>query len=219
MVAELSFTEEIILRVVGPLVTVVLGGLAVGLYLRKQDAHRQSERNEAEARREAEKAGTEYRQSLAVEATEAAESLYLATQRYWRSGRRDADSKARADAEATDEIPTLSEERDVLDNQYARSRTLGEIIGVKLQALDGHEETRRSWHAVMDLLTVRYFQVTDRATLGLRRANAGDDHSGLDENQLASPALVLKAYRKRLRTGVVERLLAVESTHDEGQPH
>lgn len=59
-------------------------------------------------------------------------------------------------------------------------------------------ERWRLWHATMDLLTVRYFQVIGGATDKLLKMNAGSDHSFLTIDELRNSTALLGAYRERL---------------------
>ena len=49
---------------------------------------------------------------------------------------------------------------------------LGEVIERQLEAYFLSSDPRALWHATMDLLTVRYFQLVDLATDNLLAANA-----------------------------------------------
>jgi hypothetical protein len=119
-----------------------------------------------------------------------ANTLYLATQMYYRK---------RATNDPSD--------RRVLDEAYVNARRRGEVIEKDLglffkDSKTGDESSVRAWHATMDLLTVRYFQVTGGVTANLLDLNAGPAHSRLSKEQLRNPASVLSAYRERLDESV-----------------
>jgi hypothetical protein len=56
----------------------------------------------------------------------------------------------------------------------------------------------------MDLLTARYFQLTDPTNITNFEANAGQEHSGLSVEDLQIPGAVLTAFRKRLDEAINE---------------
>jgi hypothetical protein len=120
--------------------------------------------------------------------TEAASVLYIVEQDFWRKKR---DSQ-RAE-------PERGEAREELDQQYRSSRVAGEVLERQLEAYFKTDEPRLRWHATMDLLTVRYFQVTDQAVPLKKNARKDNDyHSGLSEEELAQPSGLLKEYRLAL---------------------
>ncbi len=61
---------------------------------------------------------------------------------------------------------------------------------------------RDTWHRVMDLLTVRYFQLTGEDTDQLYAENEGDRHTGLSAADMRNPKRLLDAYRESLRAAV-----------------
>jgi hypothetical protein len=129
----------------------------------------------------------EVREQLVTEMTETATALYLATQRFWRDKARETADRGSAAAL-----------RASLDGQYHKSLVEGKGLEARLQLHFPSTRPRELWHSVMDLLTVRYFQVIGEATERLRKANAGEKHSGLTADQLKSPQLVLSAFHTRL---------------------
>jgi hypothetical protein len=132
------------------------------------------------------------RAQLIMQLSEAAATFYLQTQRYWRAG----------------VGPELdARRREQLADQYQAFRVKGEMLEAFLSTLFVSQLARGKWHGVVDLLTVRYFQLLDQATEGLLSANSQGaktptdptpDHSGLTIDQLRIPKLVLDAYRERL---------------------
>ena len=141
--------------------------------------------------------------------TQVASALYFQTQRYWRATDPKSPVKPLPDAEQVAAI------RQSLDECYQASRIAGEAIEARLKLLFERKEVYkgmteeavaegkksvpwRLWHAVMDLLTVRYFQLLKGDTDGLLKMNSGPDHSFLTTEQLKNPKTVLDAYRQRL---------------------
>jgi hypothetical protein len=134
---------------------------------------------------------TQQRDQLGSQMVEIANALYLQTQRHWRT------RQANPQANQAD-----SASRSALEEQYLKTRTIGEVIEDRLRTLFRTDAPRRHWHAVTDLLTVRYFQVTadnGKATDRLLLVNAGPEHSGLTVEQLVNPAVLLNHYREELR--------------------
>jgi len=157
-------------------VAAVVGTLCIGLI-----AARITER--AQRRRQ----DRELREQIIVDMTQTATALYLATQRYWRATKREA--------APPDRVAAL---RESLDEHYHSARVAGEALETRLRIYFASDAPRRLWHATMDLLTVRYFQVIDLATDNLLSANAGDEHSGLSVEALRNAQTVLDTYRARL---------------------
>jgi hypothetical protein len=174
--ANLPFWQSALLQIIGPGITVGFGSWAIaGITARAQ-------------RR---RAVQQLRHDLIVEMAETASSMYLATQRYWRA--RDRDKLG------PEQLQVL---RTWLDKRYQKSRGRGEALQTRLEVLFGFGPARRHWHATMDLLTVRYFQLTDPNNIVNFEANAGEAHSGLLMEDLQDPKLVLDHYRKRLNAAV-----------------
>lgn len=194
--------ERLLVAVVGPLVSAVLGTGVIGFLLWKIAERAQLRRVEAEAVRagteralERERARNDLENELRHELLDplltTAAQLYLATQHYWRVDR-DPDCSPKDRQEA----------RRALDAQYLASRVSAAVLEAKLQAMFCTEDPARIWHAVDDLLAVRYMQLTGADTDGLYRVNArghgGRPHSGLDVEQLRDPAALLAAYHREM---------------------
>jgi hypothetical protein len=171
--------QRILVAATGPVVTAVLARLVVNLVT----TWAQRRRDEGEIR-----------EGLASELTEVANSLYLVLQAFWRAAR-DVPLAERVTSEA------LVERRGELDKTYHNVRTKGQVLERRLQIYYADREPAKAWHAVTDLLTVRYFLLleadADRRRR-IRRLNAGPDHSGLTEDQLNNPKLLLETYRSAL---------------------
>jgi hypothetical protein len=158
-------------------------------------------RDEARAdlvrRQDTARADDALRHELVTAMTEAAGSLYLTTQHYWR---------AKEDASMNPGNKDLADTRDKLraslDAQYLKSRTAGQVLENRLEGYFISSEQKRRWHQVMDLLTVRYFQLIGRDTDGLYGANKGDEHSGLEVSELRAPKTLLNTYRAALSDAV-----------------
>jgi hypothetical protein len=171
-----TFDQQLVLDIAGPLATAIVGGLLVGglagLITRKAQLRR---------------AHRELREELIAEVTSVAATLYMATQQFWR-------------AKDIHELPPeeLEKMRVRLEAQYLDSRVRGTVLENRLEAYYESDRPRFLCHRLMDLLTVRYFQLAlpQRTPYA---ANAGDEHTGLSEVDLKNPKLVLETYRSVLR--------------------
>jgi hypothetical protein len=222
--AESPLTERILVAATGPLITVLLGGLIVWgvtykiqqnraeadrrLQQARDDAIRQLENERADhiraqdqARADAEAANAEHsrddalRQELVMSMTQAAGALYLTTQHYWRA-------KRDLSAATADQTETLRQLRADLDATYLNSRISGEVIENRLEGYFTSSAPRDRWHTVMDLLTVRYFQLIDRASDQLYEKNAGEGHSGLSVADMKKRDVLLARYRDECKRAV-----------------
>jgi hypothetical protein len=93
----------------------------------------------------------------------------------------------------------LAQYREELDKQYRASRVMGEVIERRLEAYFLSNEPKALWHAIMDLLMVRYFHLIGLTTENLLKLNSGKEHSGLSVNQLRNQKTILDTYRKNLK--------------------
>jgi hypothetical protein len=161
---------------VGPVVTALLGGLIIGLIAAKIARNAEGRRSDHRLREE-----------MISQVTEAAASLYYTTQRYWR-------------ARSIDQLPAdqLKPPRAELDAQYHKSRVAGEVAESRLRAYYLSDKPESLCHRVFDLLTVRYFDLIDKATDRFLEINAGEQHSGLSVEELRQREKVLSAYHRAL---------------------
>jgi uncharacterized membrane-anchored protein YhcB (DUF1043 family) len=190
------FSERLTLAIIGPLITVVLGTLVIGGLIQLISNKAQRDRARNERKLEQRRSDAALRHELVSDVTRTASTLYLAMQAYWRT---------------KTEIPKSSREErakvlDDLHKVYRASRTDGEVLAVRLSAYFKSDEPETAWHKVVDLLTVRYFQVIDRDTQKLYERNAkgtqGQEHSGLNVDQLQDPTTLLDSYRSALKDAV-----------------
>lgn len=97
--------------------------------------------------------------------------------------------------------PELSTALEQLDAIYQTARSRGQVLEQRLKIYFASPEPSGAWHRVTDLLTVRYFLLVEsdaERRRNLRRVNSGPRHSGLTEEELKDPALLLKTYRQAL---------------------
>jgi hypothetical protein len=173
---DLPFWQSALLQTIGPAITLPFGTWAIAHITARAQRQREEQ---------------QLRHDLIVEMAETASSLYLATQRYWRARERE---------NVTGE--PLQALRTWLDEQYHEKRGRGEALEARLQVIFDCGEPRQHWHATMDLLTVRYFQLTDPNNVANFERNAGPKHSGLPLEDLKEAKLVLDSYRERLNAAV-----------------
>jgi hypothetical protein len=182
--ASFTFSQQLLLNLAGPIVTVALGGGLITYLLyrikdrREEEIRRDREWREDQARRDQTRRQDHgLRERLVREVVQTPTALYVASQHYWRAKR--------------DKLPPeqLAEVRRTLDAQYSES--VSTVIAL---------EYLLGLHRVGDLLTVRYFQLVTKggASPALRQKNAGDDHTGLDASELAHAPRVLDKYHKTL---------------------
>ncbi|WP_147263021.1 hypothetical protein [Geodermatophilus sp. TF02-6] len=171
--------QRMMVAATGPTVTALLALLVVNLVA---------------ARIQRRKDESELREALAGELTEVANSLFLALQVFERTARHVPLEKRKA-SEA------IAEQRGDLDHTYFSTRTRSQVLERRLQIHYADKRPAQAWHAVTDLLMVRYFLLLE-ADAGfrrwIRRQAAGPDHSGLSEEQLDDPGLLLESYRSAL---------------------
>jgi hypothetical protein len=194
--SDFSFTEQLLLNLAGPLLTVVGIGFFASWITRRAQERREERTRVAQERREDQiREGQRRREDLALrerlitEVTQAPSALYLATQHYWR---------AKNDLREEQLTPF----RDALDAQYLDSRRAGTVLEHLLELYFPDQEPKLLMHRLMDLLTVRYFQLVREggASEKLREANACDEHSGLSVAALNDPTKVLDKYHETLPT-------------------
>jgi hypothetical protein len=170
------FWQRAVLAAIGPIVAALVGTLGIGLFAARITERAQQRRRDRDLR-----------EQIIVEMTQIAGGLYFETQRYWRATARETTPPER-----------LTALRMSLDERYSSARVAGEALEMRLRVYFSTDRPRQLWHATMDLVTVRYYQVIDLATDGLLNANAGPEHSGLTVDQLRDVKLLLDSYRARI---------------------
>jgi hypothetical protein len=173
-----SFGQQLVLTIAGPLVTVILGTLIIGGIIQFLADRFQDKRTNELRQLDQQRANDALRRELISEAATIASELHHSTQGYWLA--KTSDPKA-SPAE-------LATARTTLDAQYQTARTKGAVLDAQLAACFVTDEPRQYWHKLMDLMTVRYYQLIDRDTEEIYHANAkgtgGKEHSGLSVSEL-----------------------------------
>lgn len=192
--------DRMLVATIGPVVTAVLGTGIIGFILwnisdKADDNRSKLENKRAKAQRKLERKRAQHdfegslRHDVLTAAITASAELYFATQHYWRVNR----NGDRPDDEN-------QEARKTLDEQYLKSRAAGDVLEARLEALFATDQPTIAWHKIVDLLTVRYMQLTDQATDRLYEANErgfeGKEHSGLSKADLENTIELIAAYHR-----------------------
>jgi hypothetical protein len=127
------FWQELVLSLVGPLLTAIIGTVLLGLWATWVTQRWQARKEDAELR-----------ESLTRELLEASSALYLALRHYEHL------------VDYPESWRDMPAERKNLDDIYVRTRTAGDAIEHRLTARFASEDLARKWHSMMDLLTARY---------------------------------------------------------------
>lgn len=190
-----TFVEQLLLNVAGPLLTALVVGFGAAEVFRRAQVRRENALRESDRRRAEEaiklerlREDHELRDRLISQAIEAPSALYLASQHYWR---------AKDDGLPADELAIC---RSALDARYLDSRREGLVLEHRLRLHFADPKPNRLSHRLMDLLTIRYFQLArpGGASESLRNKNAGDAHTGLSATELAVASKVLAKYHTTL---------------------
>jgi len=172
MTGSFNFGQQLVLNIAGPIATAITGGLLVGVLAGMITRAAQQR-----------KAFRQLRENLITDVTETSASLYIATQQFWR---------ATVVLTLTDD--ELKDERNAFEAVYAQCRVKGTVLENRLAAYYSRDIPRFLCHRMMDLLTVRYFQLAFPDHVPYRE-NAGTDHTGLGHKELKNPKLLLNQYR------------------------
>ena len=173
--------NAILAAVLGALTAAIVGGLIVGTIVNWITRRAQDRRESYELRRE-----------LITEMTEPVSALVYTITHY----RRAEEGTLGQEIKLTDILPVLHE-------QYRKTRTAGKVVENRLAAYFESKSPARAWHAGIDLLAVRYYEVLGSATPELRETNAGEGHSGLTVEELADPDLVKEKFEDAMRTAII----------------
>lgn len=177
------FWQELALSLSAPLFTALIGTLIVGLFVSRIT-------EAAQARRE----DSALRADLIRELAEVGAALYLATQHYQRITGSPTSS-------------AMPDDRASLDHRYLNARAQADALEARLVAHFADERPLRTWHAISDLLTVRYFQLIGEADDTYVEENSGPLHSGLTAAELKDFKTIQDAYKncsRRLPKEILE---------------
>mgnify|MGYP007039444875 CR=1 FL=1 len=159
----------------------MLAGVIVASYQARQSS-RQQERERAAKERET-------TSQLVGRSSKLAGSFYFALQEHWRQKT----------------TPAVWGEADgpKLDETYRAWASEAEVLEAELEVryAAGSRAPADVWHQIRDLLTVRYFDLRDRASANLLQLNAKNEdrlHSGLSVQELRDQGTVLRTYRKAM---------------------
>jgi hypothetical protein len=178
MIQAFSFTEQFILNLVGPLVTIIIGGVLVGGIASRVAARKEQERREVHALRE----------RLITQAMEGPIAVYEASQRYLEA--RDALSK--------DLAPFRAE----LDKAYIDARAKGELMEQLLLYHFQDSGPAELAHRLHDLMMGRYYQLREEHGPWDRMLQDYPhlpEHTGLTVSELRDPQIVRLAFREAIQ--------------------
>ncbi|MFD0275317.1 hypothetical protein ACFVHB_15625 [Kitasatospora sp. NPDC127111] len=172
----MPYWQQLVLVIAGPAVSVVIGGVLAAWITRRAQDRRQ---------------GHNLRLELIVQMTDAASTLYRQTRQYelvkeQHEGRSRSARKEQRDA------------RSELEESYKDVRVRAKTIEAQLEAYFQSDTPQLLWHSTIDLLTVRYLQLSDRATESKYWHYVGPQHSGLSYDELHDAKVIRHAYRKKL---------------------
>jgi hypothetical protein len=174
--ATADFWEELVLSLVGPLLTATAGTMVLGLWAARVTQRWQARREDAALR-----------ESLIREVLEVSSALYLSLRHF---------EQVTDHPEPWRDVPT---ERRRVDDVYLRTRTAGDAIEYRLVAHFDSEELARKWHSVMDLLTTRYLQLVGAQPESYLRVMVGPAHTTLSADELATPEHIFERYKTYAR--------------------
>lgn len=167
------FWQQLILSLLAPLTTAVIGTFLLGLWA-AWITQRWQVRKEHAALRE----------SLIRELLETSSALYLALRHY---------EHLTGPAESWRD---MSHERKALDDIYMRTRTAGDAIQYRLMAYFASEDLARKWHSMMDLLTTRYLQLVGSPPDSYLKVMEGSQQTTLSSAELASSERIFERYKQ-----------------------
>jgi hypothetical protein len=177
------FWQQAFLNAVGPVMTALLVGVLASWISRRAQRRREDE---------------QLRRRLVDQLTAAASRFYIALQDYQRA------EKATTDAKKTERL------RHALDSQYRRSRVEGAVLERRLAAYFRDRNPRALWHAISDVLTYRYFQLTNQATDEVVRDNTGQKHSRLTEAEIEDWETTAREHQLRLLDELTSSVLVAQ---------
>jgi hypothetical protein len=172
LLAELSFTQELVKTALGAAATALFAALVGGIALGQVTRRIESRREERELRR-----------ALLDRASRIAAKMFVTCQDVSRVRRGTKHGEVAAALDELDDVyKEFSVEAECLHNE------LGARFGFEHAALvDGVEPelgARERWHQISDVLTVYYFSLLDQVPESVPRRNSrgfeGRYHSGLD---------------------------------------
>jgi len=167
------FWQQLILSLLAPLTTAVIGTFLLGLWAAW-----------ITQRWQARKEDTTLREALIRELLETSSALYLALRHYEYL------------ADYPESWRDMTREHMALDEVYIRTRTAGDAIEYRLVAHFASEDPARKWHSMMDLLTTRYFQLVGASPDSYLKVLEGPRHTTLSSAELASPERIFERYKK-----------------------
>ncbi|WP_104160349.1 hypothetical protein [Arthrobacter sp. ZGTC212] len=175
--------ERLLVAAVGPILTAALALFVINWVTARAQRRRES---------------SEIREQLAAELTDCGNTLYFGLQSFWRTAK-----DVRLADRATD--PQLEKARLKLEDLYQKHRAAGKVIEQRLRIYYRDPAPAQNWHSAMSLLSARNFLLVEgneESRGEIRRRNSGMLESGLSEEQLQNPTLIMSSYRRKLEDAV-----------------
>ncbi|KRE52406.1 hypothetical protein ASG92_25500 [Arthrobacter sp. Soil736] len=197
--AEPPFLERLLVAAAGPAVGALLGTGLIGLLVWKVTDRVQRRRAE-----------TQLKLEVLTAAFTTAVRFYMELNRF-----------KRLDSDSLVPDEEKKKARTALDQQYLKCRAASLVLEARLEAIFEAEDSAIDfkspdaskfqskvpstvWHRIDDLQTVRYMNLTGRATAQTYKTNAmGFEekwHSGLTEDELDKDELLIPTYRGAMKT-------------------
>ena len=174
--SELPLLGQMLVQSIGPLIAIVGGSIAVNCV-----AKRYQERKDR----------LQMRIHLATEVVETANTLYLATQNFWRETVNTKTSLSLR-LTSTDLAPHLQTMRDA----YGTARLRGAVIEEELRTYFVSPLPAQKWHETMNRLTVRYqLLVVSEGQQRRRIRSQYASHTGLTDEQMKVPGTLIRECR------------------------
>jgi hypothetical protein len=154
-------------------VAALVGTFLIGVWVQRIARRSQDRRDQYQLRHE-----------LVTQISEAANALHFPLEEYVRAKQYGNEK----DAEV---------QRKAVEDQYLKTRVMGEMLESRLEAYFSSNQPRDYWHQTKDLLMVRRLHALDRKNEIARKA--GRSHTGMTGDQLMNIDLVVMEYRESLR--------------------
>jgi hypothetical protein len=169
-----DFPERLMIAVIPSLISVLGGTLVIGWWIQRIARGAQDRRDQFRLRHE-----------LVAQINEAANALHFPLEEYFR---------AKQDENAKD----MEVQRKVFEDQYLKTRVMGEILESRLELYFPNGAPWRYWHKTKDLLLVRRLHALGRGEKAIGR-KVGAGHTEMTLEHLMDIDVVKQEYRKSLK--------------------
>ncbi|MEI6641299.1 MAG: hypothetical protein WCL10_04640 [Novosphingobium sp.] len=197
------FWDKIAVAAVGPAISVFVGSLMIAILVNKISDRKRERDLDRDVRTE-----------LVMAMSRISSTFYFSLHQYRRySGQNSSDSKNDIIKQCLFQnlISTPINATNTLNNKfeigqsYRTFRAEADTLETRIDVYFLNDGPREKWHAVSDLLTVRYYQTIGEINEYIIKNNAKSTekfHSGLDETELCDETLVTKSYKFQLKEAI-----------------